>query len=644
MPPAEVTRKDQAAETEQDAVHRNAAVERGRRSFAGRAWNDSYTAFSLADQAEPLAGADLELLATAAAMLGRGDEQLAVLERAHHAHLRAGETLGAVRCAFWLGMFNAERGERALGAGWLGRARRLLEREDRDCVERGYLLVTTMAEHEQAGDVEAAVATTVDAARIGERFGDGDLVALTLYERGRLLLEDGRVDAGLALFDEVMVAVCAGELSPMVTGILYCSVIASCQQTFDLRRAREWTAALGDWCDEQPDMVALRGRCLVHRAEIMQVDGAWPAALKAAQRAGDRILEEADPVAAGEAFYRQGEIRRLRGEHVAAERAYREASRRGREPQPGLSLLRLAEGDAGAAAAAIRRVVDETGDPLRRVALLPAFVEITLAVGDLEAARRAQRELDELTDEYRGGMLGAMVAHARGAVALAEGDTTKALVTLREAAQLWQELGARYESARARELVGLACRQLGDADAAEMELESAYDVFRQLGAAPDLGRIGKLIRRAGPKVTGGLTGRELEIVRLVATGRTNRAIAEELVISEKTVARHMSNVFGKLGVSSRSAVTAFGVRARPRVAPTQNYPSAARRRFGCSARCDAARSLLPCSSWRPTQHARVARAATAALGAANASTRSSSEAARQVWRWVTTLRGPVGAS
>ena len=235
---------------EQGAVHlavdaRIAAVEHGRRSYAERAWNDAYAAFSLAGRAAPLEGGDLELLATSAGMLGRGDDHLASLEQAHHVHLQAGETLGAVRCAFSLGMFNAERGELARATGWLGRARRLLEREDRDCVERGYLLITTMAEHEEAGDLEAAVATTVDAARIGERFDDADLVALALYERGRMLVGGGRVDAGLALFDEVMVAVCAGELSPMVTGILYCSVIASCQRAYELRRAREWTAAFG---------------------------------------------------------------------------------------------------------------------------------------------------------------------------------------------------------------------------------------------------------------------------------------------------------------------------------------------------------------------------------------------------------------
>ena len=555
MTPAEATRSGTPAASEPPPPRD--ALGRGRSSYAARAWNDAYAAFRLADRATPLTGPDVELLAVAAGMLGRADEHLSLLERAHHAHLHEHEPLRAVRAAFWLGMFSAERGELARATGWFARARRLLDREDADCVERGYLLATVVAEHEASGDLDAAIATTAEGIQIGERFGDADLVALALYDRGRLLAGQGKVDEGLSLLDEVMVAVCADELSPVVTGILYCSVIESCRRAYELRRAREWTAALSRWCDEQPDMVALTGRCLVHRAEIMEVDGAWPEALEAAQRASERLLEAVDPVAAGEAFYRQGEIRRLRGEHVEAERAFREASRRGREPQPGFALLRLAEGNSDAALAAIRRVLDETSEPMQRAGLLPALVEIVLAVGDLDEARRAQRELDELTEGYRGGMLGAMVAHARGAVALAEGDARGALVALREAVLLWQELGARYEAARVRVLVGLACRELGDADAGDMELEAASQVFREVGAAPDVARVAKLARRTGPKTAGGLTTREVEVVRLVAAGRTNRAIAAELVISEKTVARHMSNVFAKLGVSSRSAVTAF---------------------------------------------------------------------------------------
>ena len=533
------------------------ALERGRRSYAARAWKDAYAALSSADRAAPLGGVDLDLLAASAGLLGRYDEQLTLLERAHQAHLESGERLRAVRSAFWVGMFSAQRGERARATGWFGRAQRLLEREDRDCAERGYLLVTVMAAHEEAGDFEAAIATTVEAARIGERFRDADLVALALYERGRLLAKQGKFVVGLGLFDEVMVAVTTGELSPIVTGVLYCSVIADCQRMYDLRRAREWTAALTRWCREQPEMFTFTARCLVHRAEIMQVDGAWPDALNEARRAAARYATVDDRVAIGESLYRQAEIHRLRGANADAEAAYRDASRCGWEPQPGLALLRLAQGATEAAVAAIRRVLSQTTEPMPRGGLLPAYVEITLAAGDLDEARGALSELEEITEHYRGGTLGATAAQARGAVTLAEGDAEASLVALREAAHLWDELGAPYESARVRVLVGLACTQVGDADGAELELDAARRAFDELGAAPDVARVDDLTDRAAPSPVGELTAREVEVVRLVATGRTNRAIAEELRISEKTVARHMSNVFTKLGVSSRSAVTAF---------------------------------------------------------------------------------------
>jgi tetratricopeptide (TPR) repeat protein len=333
---------------------------RGREAHARRAWRQAYEALVLADQTAPLGAADLELLATSAVLLGRDDEYLSLLERAHQVHLDSGETRRAVRCAFWIGTFSAVRGETARATGWFGRAHRLLEREEGDCVERGYLLVTAMMEQEEAGDYEAAVATTVTAVEIGERFGDADLVALAMFDQGRILAEQGRIEAGLELLDEVMVAVGTRELSPVVTGLLYCAAIEGCQQAYQLRRAREWTNALTRWCEEQPELVSFTGRCLVHRAEIMQVEGAWPGALEEARRAGERFAQMLNRVATGEAHYRQGEIHRLRGERSAAEMAYREASRCGWEPQPGLALLRMEQGDTKAAAAAIRRLVAET--------------------------------------------------------------------------------------------------------------------------------------------------------------------------------------------------------------------------------------------------------------------------------------------
>jgi DNA-binding CsgD family transcriptional regulator len=302
--------------------------------------------------------------------------------------------------------------------------------------------------------------------------------------------------------------------------------------------------------------VAFTGRCLVHRAEIMQLDGAWSDALEEARRAGLRFAETMNP-AAGLAHYRQGELLRLQGDFEAAEEAYREASRSGWEPQPGLAQLRLAQGRTNVAAAAIRRAVGEVSEPLKRVGLLAAYVEIVLAAGDPEDARGACRELGEIAESYESGMLAAMVEQARGAVDLAEGDARSALVSLRHAWQLWYDLEAPYEAARARLLVGLACRALGDDDTAAMELEAARGVFARLGAAPDLGRIDALTRPAVSGGAHGLTARELEVLRLVAAGKSNREIAAALVISEHTVARHVQNIFAKLRVSSRTAAGAF---------------------------------------------------------------------------------------
>ncbi|MDX6592694.1 MAG: hypothetical protein QOJ13_1890 [Gaiellales bacterium] len=528
----------------------------GREAYATRAWRAAYTALSAADRVAPLAAGDLELLATSASMVGLDDDWLSALERAHHAHLDAGDTARATHCAVWLGLYLGLRGQFAQASGWFGRAKRLVDRIDGECVEQGYLLVPVMMQHEAAGEYDEAYRHAVDAATIGERFGDADLLAISLHEQGRMLAKQGRTEPGLQLLDEVMVAVTGGELSPIVTGLIYCSVIEGCQEVYELRRAHDWTAALSRWCDAQPEMVSFTGRCLVHRAEIMQLHGAWHDALEEARRAAERFRGVKSEMAVGEAFYRQGEIHRLHGDFASAEEAFREASRCGWEPQPGLALLRIANGDNDAAGAAIRRLERETTDPLKRAGLLAAYVEIMLKVGDAGEARDASAEFDEIAQRYRSGMLEAMAAHARGAVKLADGDAWAALVALRHACRVWQELGVPYEAARARVLVGLACREIGDADTAEMELDAAGETFRALGAEADLGRV-ETLSESVARAPGGLTDRELQVLGLVATGKTNRAIAEALVISEKTVARHVSNIFGKLGVSSRAAATAY---------------------------------------------------------------------------------------
>ena len=531
--------------------------EQGRESFGQGAWKDAYESLSRADQAAPLGAEDLELLATSAFMLGRLDDFLSVIERAHHAYLGAGDPLRAARCGFYLGVNLSIRGEMGRATGWFGRAQRLVEREGRECVEQGYLLLPVAMQHLATGSYETASVAAAEAAATGERFRDADLLALAGHTHGQILIKQGRVEEGLALMDEAMVAVIAGELSPIITGVVYCGVIAGCEEAYDVRRAQEWTDALSRWCEQQPEMVAFTGRCLSHRAEIMQLHGAWPDALEEARRARERSEKGMNQIAAGQAFYQQGELHRLQGEFAAAEAAYRDANRCGREPQPGLALLRLGQGDDDTAAAAIRRALGETTEPLKRARLLPAYGEILLAVGEVQEARRASDELAEIVADYGSAMLRAIAAHVRGMVDLAEGDAQSALVTLRQACGIWQELEAPYETARTRILMGLACRALGDEDTALLELETASGVFEQLGALPDLARIDSLTGRAATEETHGLTPRELEVLRLVAAGKTNREIASTLVVSEHTVARHVQNIFAKLGVASRSAATAF---------------------------------------------------------------------------------------
>ena len=526
---------------------------RARESFERREWVAAYDALSELDPST-LTGDDFAQLATAAALLGRRNDCVQALQRAYQLNLDAGETLAAVRCAFWLAMALVMGGEMAVGGGWIARAQRLVDDVTEDVVERGYVLMPVMFRYIVSGEFAAAHELAVSITEYGRRFSEPDLLAMGLCAQGRLLLYEGRVPEGLAHLDEAMVGVVAGEVSPIFSGHVYCTMIEGCQEICDLARAAEWTTALTTWCDAQPGLVLFTGQCAVHRGQIMRAHGAYAEALDEFDRAVQRYVLADTPPAAGLAMSERGDVLRIRGDFQAAEEAYDEATRFGHEPQPGLAQLWLARGRQTAALGAIRRLLAEPRDPVHRSQLLPAGVQILLACGEVDQAAGLAEELAGIAESFESAALRAMAGYATASVRLARGDATGAVPQLRAASRLWTELAATYEVARCRMLLGRAYQLLGDLDSARTELTEARRTFADLGAVPGEREASQLLHPAAP---GGLTAREVEVLRLVASGRSNTEIAAELVLSEKTVARHLSNIFGKLDVSSRTAAAAF---------------------------------------------------------------------------------------
>ena len=539
----------------------SSALARARILYDEKQWAEAFVAFREAEAASPLEREDLERLVWTAALVGDDDAFLNTLERLHDCCVSAHADLLAARAAFWLGFHLLSLNEAGRAMGWLARAQRLVDTAgDATCVERGYLLLPSVVERLGRGELCEAARLAGEATAIGERCGDPDLIVLARNLEGRTLLRQNQIAPGLSLLDEVMVEVTRGACNPLVIGIVYCNVIATCQQVGLLTRAREWTEKLTEWCSEQPQIVTFTGYCRVHRAEVMEVSGAWREADREVQLVCERICT-GDPEVLGEAWYRRGEILRSRGRFDDAEKAYRTASENGRDPQPGLALLRVAQGRLVDGVGAIERVLTGATQAWQRARVLPAYTEIMLAAGELEKAAEAARDLEAIAENLPTEVLQATAAHARGAVALATGECEAAAPLLRQAFVAWNRIGAPYVAARIRVLLGRAYDELGDVDGAALEREAARRIFEQLGAVVDLRSQGRDDRAPDRPDTRGLSPRELEVLVLVAGGETNKEIARHLGISERTVDRHVSNILCKIDAPSRAAATAFAYKS-----------------------------------------------------------------------------------
>jgi ATP/maltotriose-dependent transcriptional regulator MalT len=534
------------AEQITDIDRARGAVERG-------SWFEAYEAFGALDRSS-LTPQDWRGLADAAWWLGRLDESRAARQRAYTGFAEAGDDRSAGWAAARLCIEHFQHEEPAVGAGWLGRAQRHA-RALPECVELGWIALVEATVVRFSGALDTAMPLVERATRIAQRFGDRDLLGMAIHTQGLILIQRGRIQQGMALLDEAMTSVVAGELSDYFTGAIYCNVIQACLEVADVGRASEWSRAAQVWADSIPPESPYPGLCRINRAAIASLRGEWAEAEAEARRATDELAYS--PALMAQALYEVGDIRRRLGDLSGAQEAFERAHELGLEPQPGLALLRLAQGKVDAAMAALRvAATTGSGVPLRRARLQWALVDAALVAGDLETARAARDELDTIAQATDAPVLDASASTVRGSILLAEGDAPGALAALRRACVIWQDLGLPYEAARARMLYGLALRAAGDEDDAGLELRAALAAFERLGAASDAVKTSDLLA-APSTLPRGLTPREAEVLRLVAAGKTNRDIAVELVISEHTVARHLQNMFVKLGVSSRSAATAF---------------------------------------------------------------------------------------
>ena len=528
-------------------------VQEALRAHADQNWPQVYDLLSARTEYSP---EELSAFADAAWWLGKLDESAAIRERAFQARHDAGELDEAALEAFFLSLALGDKGEDALASGWRSRSYRIAEQQT-DPLAGGYLLSMEAIAAYHRGEAQESVAKARATAEIGRRHGDDTLVAWAIHVEGLGLVKLGEVDQGWARLDESMVSAVAGRLKPMWAGLMHCGMLVACEEWGDPRRAWQWVEATERWLGTVPGAVMYPGVCRVHKVRVMQLRGTWTDAETEAREACEALLQ-VHAYTATRAYYEIAEIKRLTGDQDAAYELYKQAHQLGWDPQPGLALLRLAQGRVAAAVAGLRRALGEISDPLIRTWLLPQQVEVALAAGDGEAAENAVQELEELADRYGSPLISAYARTSRGAERLASGEVQDALPELKRAINDWVQLDCTYELARTRTLAGIALGEVGDEDGATLELEAALEVFRRLGAEPDARRVQGLLG-GGPRPKG-LSEREVEVLKLVAAGRSNKEIAVALFISENTVARHLQNIFGKLGVASRAGATSVAIK------------------------------------------------------------------------------------
>jgi len=538
-------------------MSRISTITKGQDAYRNQQWAEAYALLSAADQESALEPDVLFRMGVAAYLLGKDSECTHIWSQAHAEFLDREQKNRAVYCAFWLGMTLSSRGEKIRGSGWFARARRITEDIPEDCPEKGFLFLPKGLQYLAEDNGESAYTQFKQALTIGKQFDNAELVILGRLGCGQALISQNRISEGTALLDEVMISVEAGEVFPIAVGIVYCAVVTTCHLIYDYQRAQEWTSVLSHWCESQPEMIPFRGECLVRRAEVLQWRGEWSQAIDEIGHACDILSDPFRQSTAGLAYYRKGELHRMRGEFSAAESAYQQASNLGKKPQPGLALLWLAQDKIEAAKKAIQLAIDARQDNTSRTKLLPACIEIMLAAGAIDQAQTAANDLFDISEAIEAPYLRAIAAREKGAVLLARKNSEEALSWLRKSWQILKDLDMPHETARTRILTGVAHQQLGDQDTAELEFESAKWLLKQIGAPFELPKIAALNQSTSSDELRGLSKRELQVLQLVASGKTNKSIASQLYISERTVDRHVSNILLKLDVASRTEATAF---------------------------------------------------------------------------------------